>query len=69
MKRKKSTLEIHHRFVVGTVSPLERAHRDDFNISAKGCKTTPKETAHTIKVMTQKANQTKYHEISTLFLC
>jgi hypothetical protein len=37
---KKKLLETHHHFIVDTTPPLERAHRDGFSITVKGCMTT-----------------------------
>jgi hypothetical protein len=47
-----------------TTPPLEIAHQDSSNITAKDYTMTWKEVACVVKVMTRKTSQTKYHEVS-----
>jgi len=70
MRRKKSPLKTHCRFVIDTTPPLEKAHKDDSNATVKGCTMTLKEAIHAVRAMTWKTNQIKYHEmkISCLYI-
>jgi hypothetical protein len=62
IKRKNSSFETHCHSTMKTTSPLEIAHQDNSNITAKGCMTTWKKVTHAIRATTQKTSQTKYHE-------
>jgi hypothetical protein len=64
LRRKKSLLETHRHFVVDTFSQLERARQDNSNVIMKGCTTTLKMVACTVRETTQKANHIKYNEVS-----
>jgi hypothetical protein len=55
-RRKKSPLETYRSSIVDTAQPPERPYQDDSNVIMKCSMTTPKQTVHTIRAMTQKEN-------------
>jgi hypothetical protein len=54
--KKKSMLKTYRHFVVHITLSPEKAHQDNFNVTAKDYMTVLKEVAHVIRVMTHKAN-------------
>lgn len=64
-KRKKIRWRIIHRSAIKSATPLEKTHRDGYNVIAKSWMTTLKEVAQAV---TRKANKKKYNEVCILCL-
>jgi len=52
----------------GHLPLLEKAYWDSSNVTMKSYTTTSRETAHAVRAMTRKVNQSKYHEVDHLIL-
>jgi len=62
-KPKSIDIIYHHHFIMDTAFQTKRAHKNNFNVTAKDFMTTLKEVACAFKAMTRKVNQINYYEV------